>query len=156
MEIIIRLLLALDDGAIVIQLTRWSQEAKMRKLNLLSRLHRLVMSLLGVVIVLDLGIGVYHFTHQGLGSGTTEFILAGLLLTTVYFIFVLHTQHTAESMMAFRRYLRAILAIIALSASVVFYLSIYHLTHEGLRSGIIELSMTVLLAVSGYLISRYK
>jgi len=40
----------------------------MRKLNPVSRLHRLAMALLGVVIVLDLGESIYHLTHQGLGS----------------------------------------------------------------------------------------
>jgi hypothetical protein len=94
-------------------------------------------------------------THQGLGSGITEFILAGLLLTTVYFFFVFHTQHTGDSVIMFDRYIKAGLAIIALAASIVFVLGIYHLTHEGLRSGVIELSMTTLLAISGYLMSRH-
>jgi hypothetical protein len=128
----------------------------MRKVNPISRLHRLAMALLGVVIVLDLGVGIYHLTHQGLGSGITEFILASLLLTTIYFFFVFHTQHIGDSVMMFDRYRKAGLAIIALAASVVLVLGIYHLTHEGLRSGVIELSMTTLLAVSGYLMSRHQ
>jgi hypothetical protein len=128
----------------------------MRKVNPISRLHRLAMALLGVVIVLDLGVGIYHLTHQGLGSGITEFILASLLLTTIYFFFVFHTQHIGDSVMMFDHYRKAGLAIIALAASVVLVLGIYHLTHEGLRSGVIELSMTTLLAVSGYLMSRHQ
>lgn len=126
----------------------------MRKLNPTSRLHRLAMALLGVVIILDLVESIYHLTHQGLGSGVTEFILAILLLTTVYFFFVFHPQHIGDSVTMFNRYRKAGLAIIALAASVVLVLGIYHLTHEGLRSGVIELSMTTLLAISGYLVSR--
>jgi hypothetical protein len=114
------------------------------------------MALLGVVIVLDLGVGIYHLTHQGLGSGIMEFILASLLLTTIYFFFVFHTQHIGDSVMMFDRYRKAGLAIIALAASVVLVLGIYHMTHEGLRSGVIELSMTTMLAVSDYLMSRHQ
>lgn len=128
----------------------------MRKLNPLNRLHRLAMALLGVVIVLDLSVSIYHLTHQGLGSGITELVLASLLSTTVYFFFAFHTQRTGDSVMMFDRYRKAGLVIIAFAASIVFVLGIYHLTHQGLRSGVIELSMTTLLSISGYLMSRHQ
>jgi hypothetical protein len=128
----------------------------MRKLNPISRLQRLVIALLGVVVVLDLSVSIYHLTHKGLGSGITELILASLLITTIYFLFVSHTKQIGGSAMIFNRYRKAGLAVIALAASVVFITGIYHLTHEGLRSGVIELSMTILLAISGYLMSQYQ
>jgi hypothetical protein len=143
-------------GRVSFSVIKWPQETNMRKLNPISRLHRLAMVLLGVVIVLDLCVSIYHLTHQGLGSGITELILASLLLTAIYFFFVFHTQHIGDSVLVSNRYRKAGLAIIALATSVVLFLGIYHLTHEGLRSGVIELSMTTLLAISGYLISWHQ
>jgi len=79
--------------------------------------------------------------------------LAGLLLLTIC-LFVFHPQHIGDSVTMFNRYRRTGLITIALATCVVLFLGIYHLTHEGLRSGIIELSMASLLVISGYLISR--
>ena len=114
------------------------------------RWRQTTLALLAVVVLLDLVESIYHLTHRGLGSGITELVLALVLVTSVYLTF--HARQRRDSVAKSTR--QASLYVIAAAASVVLCLGVYHLTHQGLRSGVIELSMTGLLVILGYLIGQ--
>ncbi len=109
--------------------------------------RRAGMTLLVVAAGLDAGLGTYHLTHRGVGSGVTELVFAGLLVLALYFIFYAGRSRNPPT----NAFLRAGLAILAPIAAVLFGLSIYHLTHEGPLSFLIELSLSCMLATAMYL-----
>lgn len=116
-----------------------------------SRLRRVGLRVLTAVLVLDLAVGVFHLTHEGVVSGVIQLIFGGLLVAAAYLIF-----RAGRSAGSKRRSRRAGVAMIAVMASVLFYLSFYHLTHEGLPSAIIELIMASLLVIFIYVVNQYR
>jgi uncharacterized membrane protein YiaA len=126
----------------------------MKKPDPIGRLRQVAIPVIGLVGALDLGVGIYHLTHQGTGSGITELILAVLLSIGAYLI--LQTRQKSEPVIKLSRFRKSGITIIALIAATFLVLGIYHLTHHGLPSGIIELCMTSLLATIVYLTSQVK
>ena len=110
------------------------------------------LAIVAVILLLDVTLAIYHLTHGGgWGSGIAELALAGMLVAAVSLVF--HSQRKKDSLGRRSRSWLAGMAIIGLVACVVLFLGVYHLTHNGLPSGIIELSMTGLLVIVGYLIA---
>jgi small-conductance mechanosensitive channel len=102
-------------------------------------------------LILDLRVAFYHLTTEGWKSGVAEITLAFLLLFLVYL--ALMGRERREISPSWKRFHRAALVIILLFAAFVLFLSIYHFTHQGPRSGALELSMSILLLLLGYLLS---
>jgi hypothetical protein len=99
--------------------------------------------LLGFFILIDVTLGFYHLTHGGgWVSGSTELLFAVIMSAAGYLIFKNSPQKDQHNSARNRR---IGLLIIAGVAIVVFILSIYHFTHNGLPSGILEALMTLLL-----------
>jgi predicted acyltransferase len=123
-----------------------------RNPNSHARLRLIPITVLAVIVILDLIESIYHLTHEGLGSGITELVLAAALVPALWLI--LRAQGGRDSAAKRNGQRQVGLIIISLAALVVFSLGIYHLTHEGLRSGVVELSMSGLLVILGYLTSQ--
>ena len=109
------------------------------------RRYKIPLLLLAAVIVLHFGAGIYHLTHGGVGSGITELAFTAILLLTG--CLVLKTRSSGKPASLALLVYTGILGAIAL---VLFPLSIYHFTHQGLRSGIVEMLMTILLVLIIY------
>lgn len=124
----------------------------MEKADPISRLRRVAIPAFGLVGALDLGVGIYHLTHEGTGSGITEMVLVVLLFAAAYL--VLHTRQKSGPVIELSRSRKIGITIISLMAGTYLVLSIYHFTHHGLPSGIIELCMASLMATVAYLTSQ--
>jgi hypothetical protein len=108
------------------------------------RLRQAGLILLGFFILIDVTLGFYHLTHGGgWVSGSTELLFAVIMSAAGYLIF--KNSPNPDQMNNSARNRRTGLLIIAGVAVVVFILSIYHFTHNGLPSGILEALMTLLL-----------
>ena len=96
---------------------------------------------MGFTTVFIFSLGLYHITHQGRNSGTTELIAFVLLLLA---LFLPHqTRHN------FRRYSALQIALIGVVDFFALYFGIYHLTTpDGLRSGIMELTTFTMLTTA--------
>lgn len=103
-------------------------------------------------IALDLIVAFYHLTTEGRNSGITELALACLLIPLVYLAMVAGKKEGGPVIWRFLR--MAVQAIMLMAAALALFLGIYHLTHEGLRSGVIETTMSALLLLLGYSLSR--
>jgi hypothetical protein len=105
-------------------------------------LRRTAGILLWVFICIDAVIGFYHLTHGGgWVSGSTEILFAVLAGTAGYLAMWNSNQNRKRP--GCRRL--AGLFILSVEALVILILSIYHFTHNGLPSGIIEAVMTSML-----------
>jgi hypothetical protein len=117
------------------------------------RFRRTGLILLSFFILIDVTLGFYHLTHGGgWVSGSTELLFAVIMSIADYLIFKNSPQ---QDQMYSARNRRTGLLIITGVAIVVFILSIYHFTHNGLPSGILEALMTLLL-VSIFLLIRFS
>jgi hypothetical protein len=116
-------------------------------------LRRTAGILLWVFICIDAGIGFYHLTHGGgWVSGSTELLFA-ILAGTAGYLAVWNSDQDKLKQSGRRKL--AGLFILSIETLVVLILSIYHFTHNGLPSGIIELVMTLLL-VSVVILINHK
>ena len=107
------------------------------------------LALVGWMVVVTLGAGIYHLTHGGLGSGPTEIIMSVLLIFSAYYV----TQGPYRKRPGSRPESRRILGtrIIFAMALVLIAFSIYHLLTGGWVSAVAEVSMAVLLLVADYI-----
>jgi Co/Zn/Cd efflux system component len=109
------------------------------------------LTLIITFIVVDIVLGFYHLTHGGgWVSGSIELLFS--VLMGMAGTFILNWKQKENSAENSYSYLRIAKIIISLIALVVLILSIYHFTHNGFPSGIIELVMTMLLVTILYLI----
>jgi small-conductance mechanosensitive channel len=115
-----------------------------------SALPRLVfLVIVGWMVVVTFGAGVYHLTHGGLGSGPTGIIMSILLVLSAYFI----TQGSHMKRPGSRSESRRILGtriILAIAVALMAF-SIYHLLTGGWISAVAEVSMALLLLVADYI-----
>lgn len=105
--------------------------------------------LLVAFLALDLRVAVYHLSTEGWKSGLVEVLLA-LLVTILALlgIFSLRGEATAA-----RRHLRAAVPASLAAVAVFFlFLSLYHFTHHGARSGTVESSLAALLLLMAWTI----
>jgi hypothetical protein len=110
------------------------------------------MILLGIVVLADCTLGSYHLTHGGgWVSGTIELSFA-VLLVTCAFIFG-RSRPKNNPRPGHDRYRTALFVIIGVLVTVFLILSGYHFTHHGLRSGIIELLLAIILSAIGFLMA---
>jgi hypothetical protein len=116
------------------------------------RKYLLAKLILGIIVTIDLILGIYHLTHHGLTSGTIELVFSILLFSFGVGLFQGRLSKNSDAKPNPLR--RAGLWIISLIAVVVFILSIYHFFSNGLPSGILELIMTALLGLLACLIYR--
>ena len=116
---------------------------------------RIAITITIMIAVGEFALGIYHLTHRGPGSGTTEPISAVLLITATCLVSRAMKRTGLPISMAKRisLFLPGI-TIIGIISLTDFYLGVYHLTHHGLRSAIIELLSTSLLATATYLALR--
>jgi hypothetical protein len=112
------------------------------------RLRQVTTTLVVIVATVSLGVGIYHLTHQGLHSGVTELVIAAVLWYIVWQLYKRANLSTKSSW-----FHRPELVIVGIICSGFLYLGVYHLTHQGLPSGITELSMASLLAMTLYLLT---
>jgi hypothetical protein len=112
---------------------------------------RVAAVLYGILVVALIALGSYHVTHGGgWRTGTTELGLAVFSLILAW-----RTRKIArEGRVGKHLRFRAFLLTIILAAVILFLIfSGYHFTHDGLRSGIIELISAGILITLG-LITR--
>ena len=113
---------------------------------------RIAIAITVMIAVGEFALGIYHLTHRGPGSGITEPVSAVLLITATCLVSRAMKRTGLPISMAKRisLFLPGI-TIIGIISLTDFYLGVYHLTHHGLRSAIIELLSTSLLATATYL-----
>jgi hypothetical protein len=114
--------------------------------------RRTALTLLSVFICIDAGIGFYHLTHGGgWVSGVTELLFA-ILAGIAGYLTVLNSIK-GETKQSGRRKQAGLYMLSAITL-VVLILSIYHFTHKGLPSGIIEAALTAMLIIIIVLIRK--
>ena len=104
------------------------------------RLSKIQLVLLGVVAFLILVLGIYHFTHQGLNSGRLE------LASFVMLMLALFLPDPVKK--SYHRLSPLQVILIGIIDFWAIFFSIYHFTHDGMRSGILELSAFTLLTLT--------
>lgn len=98
-------------------------------------------ALIGMVGFLVLVLGIYHFTHKGMHSGTLE------LISVLFLAVVLLLPHSTR--WSYNRLSTIQIALIGIVDLLALFLGIYHLTTpDGMRSGIVELTAFTLLALA--------
>jgi hypothetical protein len=109
---------------------------------------RLALITTGIFLLCDFILGIYHFTHGGgWVSGSLELFFGCVIGGLVYRVF-----RTRKRKDLLNRYRTAFIASTGAIALTLLVLSIYHFSHQGLPSGIIELLLAGVLAASGWLI----
>jgi hypothetical protein len=107
--------------------------------------------LIVVFVLVDFTLGVYHLTHGGgWVSGSVELFIAVLVGTLAFRFARRGTRGKNPSGAA--RYRRALLTVFALIVIALLILSPYHLTHQGIPSGSIELALAVTITAIGLLL----
>ena len=112
---------------------------------------RMALILIGLFVFWALCLGIYHITHGGgWRSGTVELFLAALFGILAYLVY--RNSFKKYSPVGYKRSRIAMLSVIGPVALLLLGLSVYHFTHQGLRSGIIELSLAIILSAIGFLL----
>jgi len=99
------------------------------------QLDPVVVGLATFLLILDLILGVYHYTHGGPESGLTEFIMAPLLVFLLTLALISARRPESTGWRIARWVIRGLLVI---SILLYAFLAVYHFSHEGWRSGIME------------------
>jgi hypothetical protein len=103
--------------------------------------------LTGIVIFFALCLGVYHITHGGgWRSGTAELFFACFIGTLFFNVHQSDRRHDAPA--RYRRFWLVMFIIFGLMAGTLLILSAYHYTHQGWRSGTIELAAASMLLIT--------
>lgn len=103
-----------------------------------------IVIILALFVLLDLRVALYHLITEGWKSGLTEMVLALWVMLLVYAAW--EARRRRKSPFWRRLHASALVCLILIS---LFYLalSVYHFTHGGTRSGVVELLASVLLAL---------
>jgi hypothetical protein len=114
---------------------------------------KIIFVLVGIFCLIDIILGTYHVTHGGGWlSGSIELLVACLVFTLTLMFY--RSPQTKGSLKHNRRAV-TLLAVNGAIALILLILSIYHFTHLGLLSGIIELSLAAILAIFSLLLLSY-
>ncbi len=108
-----------------------------------------VVLLLSLFVVLDLRVALYHLSTEGKRSGLTEVVVALVVLILVY---VGMTSRPSGGSGTRRIMHGASVGLLSCLALLFLFLSVYHFTHQGIRSGSVELSLALLLLLEARLI----
>jgi hypothetical protein len=121
-----------------------------------SRLRKFAFALTAGIISVDLFTGLYHITHGGPYSGTTELVLAFVLTLSWFLVFTAQRFEPASKKYSLFRWTG--LFLIFATAIVLLSFGIYHFgTPTGTRSGSIETSLAFSLIVMDVLLYKaYK
>jgi peptidoglycan biosynthesis protein MviN/MurJ (putative lipid II flippase) len=113
-----------------------------------TRLDQRVAILIAVVIfLLYIILGSYHITHGGPGSGRIELTFAPVF--AILIVLALMGRSRQGHSFSWKVTRRSIITVIFITAVFFVGLSIYHFTHEGARSGGMEISVAFLLTILG-------
>ena len=105
--------------------------------------------LIGIFLLFDFSAGIYHTTHGGgWVSGSIELFFGFVISGLVYLYWTKQGRWSQGSLDRYRITLTGIAGAIALT---LLYFSVYHFTHQGLRSGIIELMLSGLIITCQWL-----
>jgi len=104
------------------------------------RLSKIQLVLLGVVGFLILVLGIYHFTHHGMNSGKLELTSFLVLMLALFLPDPLKRK-------SYHRLSPLQIVLISFIDFWAIFFSIYHFTHNGTPSDILELSAFILLAL---------
>lgn len=105
------------------------------------RLSWVQTTLIGVVGFFVLLLGIYHFTHGGMQSGTLE------LVSVLFLGLVLLLPHSTKR--SYNRLSPIQTAFVGMVDLCVLFFGIYHLTTpDGMRSGVVELTAFMLLTLA--------
>ena len=111
-----------------------------------SRLRILVLLMLTAIVLVDIGMSIYHFNTGGIPSGITESILAFIIPLSWYLVYIARRYEPASNDYIACRITGLFLIIIA--AIILLAFGIYHFgTPTGTRSGAIETSLAFFLIV---------
>lgn len=105
------------------------------------------------VFIFILSAAIYHFTHGGPFSGISEFVLSFILLV-IWFLIIFSTMYTRSVKITKIIFIIGVILLI-LIIGFLFSLGIYHFSSKGLRSGLVETSMSVFLIVYGIFNFRF-
>ncbi len=103
-----------------------------------------------MLLILDIVLAAYHLSHHGRGSAKTEFIMAPVLVLLVSLGLI--AQNNEERSYKWRLIRWMVKCLILVAVLLYVFLAIYHLTHNGLRSGLGEFSIDILLLFIAYCI----
>ena len=105
-----------------------------------------VVVLLSVYVLFNLRVAAYHLATEGWKSGLAEMALSLWVMLLTYLAWEARRRHTSPSWRRTHLAARGWLAMVSL---VYLALGLYHFTHRGTRSGVMEsLAFLVLLALS--------
>jgi hypothetical protein len=105
---------------------------------------RLAAVLYGILLLAMIVLGSYHITHGGgWRTGTTELCLAVFSLILAWRVYKI--VRSGELKIGHRKFKTFLLVIIFAAVVLFLIFSAYHFTHDGLRSGIIELVSAAIL-----------
>ncbi len=104
--------------------------------------------LIGCVVIVTVGTAIYHLTHGGPGSGSSELTMSVLLVLSAYLIRQKPSEDEAGSRPRSQRLGISIILVVAL---LLIAFGIYHLLTHGWRSAIAEASLAVLLFSADYI-----
>jgi hypothetical protein len=103
--------------------------------------------LMGCVVIVTVGTAIYHLTHGGPGSGSSELAMSVLLVLSACLIRQKPREDEAGSRPRSQRLGIGIILVVAL---LLIAFSIYHLLTHGWPSAIIEASLAILLFLADY------
>ena len=118
-----------------------------------SRLRILVLLMLTAIVLVDIGISIYHFNTGGIPSGTTEIVLASVIILSWYLTYISPRFEPASAKYHFLRWTG--LFLIFAAAITLLSFGIYHFgTPTGTPSGAIETSLAFSLIVLDVLLYK--
>lgn len=101
-----------------------------------------VIVLLTAFVLFNLRVAVYHLSTEGWKSGLVEI---GLSLWVMLMTYLAWEGRRRKSSPSWRRSQQAARLWLALISGVYLALSLYHFTHQGVRSGAVETAASLLL-----------
>ncbi|MFC1998383.1 hypothetical protein ACFLVR_01915 [Chloroflexota bacterium] len=121
-----------------------------------SHLRILVLLMLTAIVLVDIGMSIYHFNTGGIPSGITESILAFVIPLSWYLTYTAQQYEPASNDYIACRITG--LSLIVIAAIILLAFGIYHFgTPTGTRSGAIETSLAFFLIVLDVLLYKaYK
>ncbi len=103
-----------------------------------------------MLLILDIVLAAYHLSHHGRGSAKTEFIMLPVLVLLVSLGLI--AQQSKERSSRWKPIRWAVKSLLLIAVLLYAFLAIYHLTHQGLRSGLGEFGIDILLLFIAYCI----
>ncbi len=118
-----------------------------------SHLRILVLLVLTAIVLVDIGIAIYHLNTGGIPSGTTEMVLAAVIILGWYLTYIAPRFEPASGIHKLLRWTG--LFLIFAAAIILLSFGIYHFgTPTGIPSGAIETSLAFSLIVLGVLLYK--